>query len=722
MIDVYNSHDQFTGFPRTTDEPDSIRLHLFCLAAELQYGALRMTQLYSHELTIPGAHLGDENPLPIFRNPDPNKQVNFQDSVPAHKRLLAGVDTGYRVLPYRMQDNYTRALQPLTFQAAVLENDLLKATFMPELGGRLISLFYKPEARELLARNPIFQPANLAIRNAWVSGGIEWNLGQYGHALNTISPVFAAQIECADGEPGLRIYDYERCKRLFWHIDFCLPEGSPFLRVYCRVINPNLTDSSIYWWNNTAVPEKPDVRVLAPSMQVIYVDFSTEDQSYGYGTMPYLPTTGGLDASYPTNFNFASEYFYQCEDADLAWEAALDGEGKGLIDASTQPVSYRKMFCWGMHAGGRHWQDFLSLPDNPYIEIQSGMTPSQTNAVPMPAQSQKDWMQVYGYFAGDPARVHDRDYPRACAYVDAALKEIMPAAQLDELLAEARVLAERAPSALLAMASGWGALEMARRSLEPELPAVPQTFAFPEDSLTAEQEKWLTLLNSGQFPDNDPAEVPGEWLVEPEWLPRLASLGTRNWYALLHEGVMRMENGDSQGAVAAWQASIALEPSPWAYRNLAVAANRAGEAATAQAYYQRAWDLSVSLGVMVPALAVECLQSLVAQGKFDEGMALYDVLPAGIRDFDRIQILRGRIALELGHLDTVEEVLKRDYAVIREGETELSDLWIGMWMRREAAGTGRPMDDQLLREVSVAHPLPSNIDFLMFNKDLGSVS
>ncbi|MGL4650628.1 MAG: DUF5107 domain-containing protein, partial [Caldilineaceae bacterium] len=181
-----------------------------------------MASLSVQELTIPGAPLGDENPLPVFRHPNPHREIHYLDSVPEDRRALAGFATGYRVLPYRMQDNYGRRRQPLTFLSIVLENDLLAATFLPELGGRLISLVYKPAGRELLARNPVFQPANLAIRNAWFSGGIEWNCGQYGHALSTCSPVFAAQTVDADGEVGLRLYDFERCKGLFWQIDFRL--------------------------------------------------------------------------------------------------------------------------------------------------------------------------------------------------------------------------------------------------------------------------------------------------------------------------------------------------------------------------------------------------------------------------------------------------------------------------------------------------------------------
>ena len=111
----------------------------------------------------------------------------------------------------------------------MLENEHLKATFLPELGGRLYSLVAKPGERELLFRNPLFQPANLAIRNAWFAGGIEWNVGQFGHTFTTCAPLFAAEIVGPAGEPGLRLYEFERCKRLFWQVDFYLPPGSPIL-------------------------------------------------------------------------------------------------------------------------------------------------------------------------------------------------------------------------------------------------------------------------------------------------------------------------------------------------------------------------------------------------------------------------------------------------------------------------------------------------------------
>jgi hypothetical protein len=187
----------------------------------------------------------------------------------------------------------------------------LKATFLPELGGRLISLVYKPQERELLHRNPVFQPADLAIRNAWFSGGIEWNIGQYGHTFTTCSPLFAAAIQGNHGEPGLRMYEFERCKGLFWQLDFYLPPNFPFLIVYTRVVNPNHQPVSMYWWTNVAVNEKPGVRILAPANQAIFHSVEKEGPSFGLTELPYLPSLNGKDGTYSLNSHFANEFFFQ---------------------------------------------------------------------------------------------------------------------------------------------------------------------------------------------------------------------------------------------------------------------------------------------------------------------------------------------------------------------------------------------------------------------------
>ena len=109
-------------------------------------------------------------------------------------------------------------------------------------------------------------------------------------------------------------------------------------------------------------------------------------------------------------------------------------------------------------------------------------------------------------------------------------------------------------------------------------------------------------------------------------------------------------------------------------------------------------------------LAVECLQALCAAGRYGEALRLVESLPEAYRQADRVQILFGRIALETGDLAGVERVLQREYAVVREGETELTDLWADLCLRRE----GGPAGPARRREMLEKYPPPASIDYRMF--------
>lgn len=82
-------------------------------------------------------------------------------------------------------------------------------------------------------------PANLANRNAWFSGGVEWILGHYGHSHLTCEPVHFAKCLDDNGEEFLRLFEYERLKKLYYQIDFHLPEGKDYLMTFTKIINPN---------------------------------------------------------------------------------------------------------------------------------------------------------------------------------------------------------------------------------------------------------------------------------------------------------------------------------------------------------------------------------------------------------------------------------------------------------------------------------------------------
>ena len=52
---------------------------------------------------------------------------------------------------------------------------------------------------------------------------------------------------------------------------------------------------------------------------------------FGYATIPNLHSLPGQDPTYSLHWPNANEFFFQCDHADIPWEAALDETGGGLI-------------------------------------------------------------------------------------------------------------------------------------------------------------------------------------------------------------------------------------------------------------------------------------------------------------------------------------------------------------------------------------------------------
>jgi len=662
-----------------------------------------MTELRKEPYTIPAADLGMENPLPRFRDLEEDGWVRVDPSVPEEDRRSLGWRTGYRVLPHRLQDGYNRERRPRAFASVVLENEHLCATFLPELGGRLVSLVHTPTGRQLLYRNPVFQPANLALRNAWFSGGVEWNTPHFGHHYLTCAPLFAARVRGLGGEPALRLYEWDRLKCFPWQIDFHLPPGSRFLLTRVRLRNPHDREIPMYWWTNIAVPEAPDARLLCPADSAFH---GTEDGLALLG----LPAPAGTDVTYPTNLRAAYEVFLRIAEGRRRWVAVLDGAGRGLVQTSTDRLRGRKMFCWGASRGGRRWQEFLSLPGEAYLEIQAGLARTQMESLPMPPGAEWTWTEAFGLLEADPGRVHGPDWGTAWEAADTALEAALPRARLEAWDRELMAVTTRAPEEMLAHGAGWGALERRRVARQGRPDPVPPEWVFPEATLGADQELWRALLEEGALPERSPGEDPGQAMIQDEWR-ELVEDGLRagrgdHWLSWLHLGVVRREALDLSGAREAWEESLARRPSGWALRALATLEASAGRWEEACGLWRRAWEA----GPQIAPLAVEYAQALFQTEPYG---ALQDFLaasPAPVRAHERLRLLGVRAALKTGRLEEAGGLLDHEFATIREGEVTLTDLW---QEGRVAAADGAPMDDALRRRVRREFPPPRHLDFRM---------
>ena len=561
---------------------------------------------------------------------------------------------------------------PRGFRVAVLENEHLRATFLLELGGRLWSLLHKPTGRELLSVNPVFQPANLAIRNAWFSGGVEWNIGTIGHSPFTCAPVFAARIDGPDGTPILRLYEWERIRRVPFQVDAYLSDGSPVLFVRVRITNPHEQAVPMYWWSNISVPETNDTRVLVPA-----------DSAYGHGnagvTVMPMPVADGVDVTYASNLQSSASIFFRIPEVAWPWITALDRDGRGLAQASTGRLRGRKLFAWGLGPGGRKWQAFLSNGGSTYIEIQAGLAPTQMQYATMPARADWSWLEAYGLLDAhaDAATLHGADWAAARDAAENALGRLISRAELEAEHARGAAWADRPPAEIIQRGSGWGALERRRRAAAEEPPLCGPGLVFDDASLGPEQELWSGLLRDDAWPDVATTTEPHGLVVDDEWRALLdATLAAGkggNWLAWWHLGVLRQHDGDTAGARAAYRRSLALAETPWSLRNLALLALEDGQLSEAAGMYLAALRLRPDL---LP-LAVECGRTLMEAGRAQDWLDLLPTLPPSVRSAGRVLLLEGQAALAVGDLARVEPLFVERVEVddLREGELSLSELW-----------------------------------------------
>lgn len=670
-----------------------------------------MTDLRIDKYKMPAADLGLENPLPALITHTIPQKVRVHENVRASAQKYLGYGCEGDILPYRVQDGYDRTKRDRDFTVAVLENDILRATLLLELGGRLWSLFHKPTQRELLYTNPVFQPGNLAVRNAWFSGGVEWNCAIPGHTPLTCSPMFAARVTADDGSPILRLYEFERLRGVPYQIDFALPEESPLLFAHVRIINPHDRQIPMYWWSNIAVDERPDLRTIAPA-----------DWAYNFGGagmmkgVPIPRDSTGMDVTYSTHLLDSTDYFYDIPNNRPPWITALDADGKGLVQTSTPQLRGRKMFAWGMNPGGRHWEEFLSVPNRPYLEIQAGVAQTQMECFPMAARAELAWVEAYGLLEIDPKLAHSQNWQEALRAVDHRLDEIAPPEMLNARLNDRKLL-DRKPHRILHRGNGWGALEEMRRQKAGEASMAPAGLVFDEASLGQEQQPWLDLLRHRILPPRDPCDSPGSFMVQDQWfdiLERSTHENGGHWLAQLHLGIMHYHHDRPLEARQAWQRSLELAPSAWALRNLAMQALHDKTPDEACDLYLRARSLMPDLA----PLAIESLRILIDNGRSAHAMQLIDRLSPSLRSLGRIEFLRARAALDLGQLDLVEQILISDIQMseLREGELALTDLWYRLQELKLARQLGSSVTDELKQRVRRDFPPPAKIDFRM-NRD-----
>jgi hypothetical protein len=655
-------------------------------------------RVHRESLTLPMARLGPASNLPRFRwqQPTPNRPAPPNVGLSTEESANGFAWGEESILPYQVIEDYDRDLRDGALEVLVVENERLRAVVAPTLGGRLIELKDLASGRDLVFRNPVFQPANLASLNAWFSGGIEWNGLTPGHTPFTCAPVFAGVRQTPLG-PILRLYEFDRIVEASWQIDLFLPAGSACLYAHGRIVNPASEARLAYWWTNIAAPKRDGTRVLSPA------DYSVEHIWPGNNLGRCDFPRPDWDASYPDNWENATSVFFRAPGAPRLFIAAVDGDGNGLVQTATAEMAGRKFFYFGTAPGGRNWMDYLSRPgEGTYLEIQSGIAPTQNQRFALMGGEAREWTEAFAPLHLDSGLAHDPDYRAAVAHAAGALEQALPGETLAGIDAFLRAEARRPLDSRLAAGSPWG---MRQERLLGRRLADGLDFAVESPG-----DFWDDLAAGLDVADRNLRDIPNGIAVSKPWVARLAASAAARgttWLHALMLAIASLDDGDGEAARAAVDRSLELRPSWLGYRIRALLGDSAG---LASEDYRLAW----SIGGGPPELAVEIATHLMAAGQPGELRSFVDSLPPHLRDKERITLARARVAADDGRFDEAEGLLmSRRFATIREGETVLSDLWVRLRRGRLEAALGRAPTAAEVAHDLAGHPLPSVLDLRM---------
>ena len=668
-----------------------------------------MATLQFTDYLILAADLGSDNMMPDIKNVDYiHAGFTLTSKVRADDAENLGKGMINTMLPYSIQDNYNRNRALRTFKAAILENDVLRAVFLPELGGRLWSLYHKKLERELLYVNPVFQPGNLALRNAWFSGGIEWNIGIKGHNPLTCSPMFACSLSDPQGNAVLRMYEFERIRGICYSMDFLLPEGSDILYMRTTVENTTDSDKWMYWWTNIAVPENPGTRVIAPCREAFLSSYHENAYVVDMVDIPVPADRGGLDITYPTNVHRSQDYFFRLDKTQPKWITAVEENGIGLLEFSSQELIGRKMFLWGQGQGGKNWSQWLSGEPKPYIELQAGLARTQLEHITMPAHTTWSWVEGFTAVVFEPQTIHS-DYEKAVQVIDHHVNNVLPDPE------KIRTLFDSLGSKVLVQqGSGWGYVENMLRRINGQHP-VSRHLCFPFDSVGPQEQIWLDFLRTGEMTLHDLDTPPQSYHTDPAWIPLFEAQirsGKGNAYCFLQYGVTMYANGHITEAYDAFMQSFKLRPNAWAARNLSMLEkNELHSAAHALEWMEQA----IAINQSDRGLIVNCAQVMLHIKAYHRWLEFFGTLTPDLQNDSRLLLYKAIALIELGKYQSACEIINPSFVLcdIKEGEVSLSHIWEDLYQKLISERTGI-MDTDLLRELQQReYPLPAHLDFRM---------
>ena len=292
--------------------------------------------------------------------------------------------------PYTLRKNLTGVKADHAWRAIFLENEYLKCTVLPDIGGHLYTCIDKISGQSMFYANPSIKKAQIGYRGAWAAFGVEFNF-PISHNWVSMSPVDFAYAPHEDGSASVWVGNIDRAYGMQWGVELVLKPSSTLLEERVSLYNRSDVRHRYYWWNNAGVQVWDDSRVEYPMRFVA---------SHGYTNVYRWPVDQqGKDLSIISNQTDGPVSFFvhgSHEPFMAIWNPKTQTGTAHFADYRDLPA--KKIWTWGVDAAGLDWRKALSDNDSAYAEVQAGLFRNQeTYAFMDPGQTihfSEFWMPV----------------------------------------------------------------------------------------------------------------------------------------------------------------------------------------------------------------------------------------------------------------------------------------------------------------------------------------
>src|SRR3954464_9455180 len=271
--------------------------------------------------------------------------------------------------PYTLRTNLTGKRADHAWRAVYLENEYLKCSVLPDIGGHLYTCWDKISGKPMFYANPSIKKAAIAYRGAWAAFGIEFNF-PVSHNWVTMSPVNFAFAQHADGSVSATVGNIDRVYGMEWTVELILRPKSTVLEQRVTLANRSDVRHRFYWWTNAGVQAWDDSRIEYP------MRFAA---THGFTEVHTWPVDDdGVDYSILGNHKNGPVSMFTHGSREGFMGVWNPHSNTGTVHfASYDELPAKKIWSWGVDADGLDWRKALSDNNSAYLEVQAGLFRNQ---------------------------------------------------------------------------------------------------------------------------------------------------------------------------------------------------------------------------------------------------------------------------------------------------------------------------------------------------------